>query len=113
MDHAQILLTLQNAIPMGIWYLILLLILTVVIKSSWCKGKVGETVVYLSARLFLDNTRYHLIKNITLPTKDGATQTDHIIASRYGVFVVETNKIEGWIFSGEKQRYWTRLVCKC
>jgi restriction system protein len=110
MDHAQILNTLQNAISPGIWYLIPLLILAVVIKSPWFKGKAGEAVVNLSAKLFLDKTRYHLIKNVTLATEDGTTQIDHIIVSRYGVFVVETKNMKGWIFGNAKQRQWTQKI---
>lgn len=112
MDHTQILHALQNAIPTAIWYLIPLFILVAVIKSSWFKGKAGEAVVNLSARLFLDKTRYHLIKNVTLPTEDGTTQIDHIIVSRYGVFVVETKNMKGWIFGNAKQRYWTQKIFK-
>ncbi len=110
MDHTQILHTLQNAIPTEIWYLIPLFILAVVIKSPWFKGKAGEAVVNLSAKLFLDKTRYHLIKNVTLPTEDGTTQIDHIIVCRYGVFVVETKNMKGWIFGNAKQRQWTQKI---
>lgn len=54
MDYTQILHTLQNAIPTGIWYLIPLFILAAVIKSPWFKGKAGEAVTNLYAKLFLD-----------------------------------------------------------
>lgn len=112
MDHTQILHTLQNAIPTGIWYLIPLAILAAVIRSPWFKGKAGEAVVNISARRYLDKTRYHLIKNVTLPTEDGTTQIDHIIVSRYGLFVVETKNMKGWIFGNAKQRYWTQKIFK-
>lgn len=112
MDHTQILHALQNAIPTSVWYLIPLFILAAVIKSPWFKGKAGEAVVNLSAKLFLDKTRYHLMKNVTLPTEDGTTQIDHIIVSQYGVFVVETKNMKGWIFGNAKQRYWTQKIFK-
>ena len=112
MDHTQLLHTLQNAIPTAIWYLIPFFLVAAVIKSPWFKGRAGEGVVNLSAKLFLDKTRYHLIKNVTLPTEDGTTQIDHIIVSRYGVFVVETKNLKGWIFGNAKQRYWTQRIFK-
>ena len=113
MDHTQILHILQNNIPAQIWYLIpLFLLVAAVIKSPWFKGRAGEAVVNLSARLFLDKACYHLIKNVTLPTEDGTTQIDHIIVSRYGVFVVETKNMKGWIFGNAKQRYWTQKIFK-
>jgi Nuclease-related domain len=33
---------------------------------------------------------YHLLNHVTLPTKDGTTQIDHILISRFGIFVIET-----------------------
>lgn len=86
------------------WYLIPLVILGGIIKSPQFKGWVGESLVNLSARLFLDKNTYHLIRNVTLPTEDGTTQIDHIIVSPYGVFVVETKNMKGWIFGSAKQR---------
>ncbi len=81
-----------------LWWLVPLAILGVLIKSPWFKGIVGEFIVNVSAKLFLDKEKYHLIKNVTLPTDDGSTQIDHVIVSKYGVFVVETKNIKGWIF---------------
>ena len=60
MDHTQMLYTLQNAIPMEIWYLIPLAILVAVIKSPWFKGETAESVVNFSTRLSLDKNCYHL-----------------------------------------------------
>ncbi|UDL06109.1 nuclease-related domain-containing protein [Marinobacter sp. CA1] len=108
MDYTPVLQPLFTAL----WYLIPLAILAGVVKSPWFKGKVGEFVVNASARLFLDKHRYHLIKNVTLPTEDGTTQIDHIIVSQYGVFVVETKNMKGWIFGKPNQRYWTQKIFK-
>jgi len=60
-------------------------------------------LVNLSARHFLDKSRYHLIKNVTLPTEDGTTQIDHILISEFGVFVVETKNMKGWTFGSATQ----------
>ncbi|CAN0572704.1 unnamed protein product [Ectocarpus sp. 12 AP-2014] len=94
----------------ALWYLIPLLIVSGLIKSSWFKGKFGEFIVNLSARCFLDKSRYHLIKNVTLPTEDGTTQIDHVLVSEFGVFVVETKNMKGWIFGGPHQRFWTQKI---
>ena len=72
----------------------------------------GEAIVNLSARLFLDKSEYHLIKNVTIPTEDGTTQIDHIIVSRFGVFVVETKNMKGWILGDERQKMWTQQIYK-
>lgn len=93
-----------------LWYFVPLAILVSVIKSPWFKGKAGEFLVNITAKFFLNKNDYHLIKNVTLPTVDGTTQIDHIIVSKYGVFVVETKNMKGWIFGNEKQKYWTQKI---
>lgn len=93
-----------------LWYLIPLVVIGGLIKSPRFKGKVGEFLVNASARLFLDKSRYHLIKNVTLPTPDGTTQVDHVLVSEFGVFVVETKNMKGWIFGSPHQRFWTQKI---
>jgi restriction system protein len=53
-----------------------------------------------------------VLRNVTLPTADGTTQIDHIIVSEYGVFVIETKNMKGWIFGGARQRTWTQKIYK-
>jgi ribosomal protein L37AE/L43A len=96
----------------SVWYLIPLFILVTLAKSAWFKGVLGEFIVNLSAMLFLDKEQYHLIKNVTLPTEDGSTQIDHVIVSKYGVFVVETKNMKGWIFGSPNQKTWTQKIYK-
>ena len=94
------------------WYLIPIAILAGMLKSPWFKGVFGEFVVNLSAKLLLDKDKYHLIKNVTLPTENGSTQIDHIIVSEFGVFVVETKNMKGWIFGSPNQKIWTQKIYK-
>jgi hypothetical protein len=53
---------------------------------------------------------YHLLNHITLPLNDGTTQVDHILISRFGVFVIETKDYKGWIFANAKQANWTQVI---
>lgn len=93
-----------------LWFLIPIAILASVLKSPWFKGIIGEFMVNLAAKLLLDKTKYHLLKNVTLPTENGTTQIDHIIISKYGVFVVETKNMKGWIFGSQNQKVWTQQI---
>jgi len=93
-------------------YLIPLLILVAIFKSSWFKGMLGEFVVNISTKWLLDKNEYHLIKNVMLLTEEGTTQIDHIIISIYGIFVVETKNMKGWIFGNASQRFWTQKIYK-
>lgn len=96
-------------------YLILLflvLFVTATLKSAWFKGVMGELFVKFLAKVFLSKDKYHAVHNITLPTRDGTTQIDHVYVSRYGVFVVETKNMKGWIYGSEKQIFWTQKIFK-
>lgn len=99
-----------------IWFLIPIGLISMIMKAPWFKGVLGEFVVNLAAKLFLPKDTYHLIKNVTLSTEEGdkagTTQIDHIIVSRFGIFVVETKNMKGWIFGSEKQKTWTQKIFK-
>ena len=106
-----------NMIFSAAWYLIPIFLFAVIIKSAWFKGVLGEWQVNLLIKFFLDKDNYHLIKNVTLPTfsddkEQGTTQIDHIIVSQYGIFVVETKNMKGWIFGSENQKQWTQKIFK-
>ncbi|MDO9569448.1 MAG: NERD domain-containing protein [Hydrogenophaga sp.] len=101
-----------NQIFGALWYLIPIVILASILKSSWFKGVAGEFAVNSSVKFLLDKEKYHLIKNVTLPTEDGSTQIDHILVSEFGVFVVETKNMKGWIFGSPTQKTWTQKIYK-
>jgi hypothetical protein len=101
-----------NMMNSAAWYLIPIFIFAIVIKSAWFKGVLGEWQVNLLIKFFLNKNEYHLIKNVTLPTEDGTTQIDHIIVSKYGIFVVETKNMKGWIFGNGNQKQWTQQIYK-
>lgn len=93
------------------WWLFLVLVLLGLLKSPVIKGVLGEFQVNLAYKLFLDKRTYSLFKNVTLTTEGtGTTQIDHIIVSRYGVFVIETKNMKGWIFGSPQQKMWTQTL---
>ena len=96
----------------AVWYLIPLFLLVPLLKTAWFKGVFGEFLVNLSVKFFLDKEQYQLIKNVTLPTETGTTQIDHIIVSTYGVFVVETKNMKGWIIGDAHQKMWAQQIYK-
>ncbi len=113
MDFTPIILQVFGAIG----YLIPLAILAVLFKSSWFKGLLGEFIINLMSQFFLPKETYQLFKNVTLSAGDaynnsGTTQIDHIIVSHYGVFVIETKNMKGWIFGQPNQKQWTQTIYK-
>ena len=84
--------------------------LLLLFRHRWSKGELGELKVNKGLRRFLDQEVYHLVENITLPAGDGTTQIDHIVISPYGVFVIETKNMKGWIFGDPNRAQWTQQI---
>lgn len=95
-----------------IWWVIPLIVIVTLLKLPVVKGMFGELLVVLMLRLFLSKDRYHRLHNVTLPTIDGTTQIDHVVVSEFGIFVIETKNMRGWIFGSEKQAQWTQKIFK-
>lgn len=93
-----------------LWFLLPLLLIATLLKTARFKGMVGEWFINLCIRLFLDKREYRLLKDVTLPTPQGSTQIDHVIVSRFGLFVIETKNMKGWIFGNPTQKRWTQQI---
>ncbi len=87
-------------------------IVKAVLKSRSFKGWFGEFRVRQALTNQLDTERYRQFHDVTLPTADGTTQIDHIIVSIYGVFVIETKNMGGWIFGNPNHPKWTQTFGK-
>jgi hypothetical protein len=70
----------------------------------------GEALVSRELQSNFNGPDYHLLNHITLKLKNGTTQIDHILVSRFGVFVIETKDYNGWIFADAKQATWTQVL---
>lgn len=110
MDVTQILIQAFAPLISAFGWLIPLLIIAALLKLPFIKGVLGEFQVNLAAKFFLDKNVYRLFKNVTLPTEDGTTQIDHVIVSKYGLLVIETKNMKGWIFGGHNQKTWTQKI---
>lgn len=95
-----------------LWWLIPFLIFVQVLRSAWFKGWIGETLVKWVLHSQLPKDFYTTLHNITLTTPDGTTQIDHVVLSPFGIFVIETKHLQGWIFGGEKDAKWTQKIFK-
>lgn len=87
-------------------------VLSLVFKSAKVKGKIGEAIVSGRLRKNLPENEYVVIDDVYLPIEGGTTQIDHLVVSKYGVFVVETKNYSGWIFADGKSKVWTQVSFK-
>jgi restriction system protein len=74
------------------------------------RGWFGEKKTTFSLWMTLNANKYHRNHNVIIPSKSGTTQIDHIVVSPYGVFIIETKNMKGWIFGSENQSKWTQVL---
>ncbi len=99
--------------PRYIWVVIVFAFLFIITRKTFLpkiKGSVGELLLCVMLKTKLDSSTYRFLRNITLPTVNGTTQIDHIVVSRYGIFVIETKTYNGWIYGGEREAQWTQVL---
>jgi len=74
------------------------------------KGKTGELRVRYSSLSGLPQETYHKFHDVLLKTLDGTTQIDHLLISRFGIFVIETKNWSGWIYGNDNDLQWTQVI---
>jgi len=74
------------------------------------KGWIGEKLTTLGMWAMLDKNIYHRFDNVIVNTPIGTTQVDHVLVSVYGIFVIETKNIKGWIFGTPNSDEWTQVI---
>jgi len=84
-------------------------LLGLLLSTAWFKGMLGEFKVRVLTDYFLGK-EYYPVHNVVLKAPDGTTQIDHVLVSPYGVFVIETKNLKGWIFGDEHSKNWTQSL---
>lgn len=74
------------------------------------KGWLGEKGTQFGMWMGLDANIYRRIHDLVLPSQGGTTQIDHVLVSVYGIFVIETKNMKGWIFGDERSPQWTQSI---
>ena len=77
---------------------------------SFFKGWFGEVKTTFWMWVSLDSQTYNRFHDTIIPSDNGTTQIDHILVSRYGIFIIETKNKAGWIFGSEDQAQWTQVI---
>ncbi len=93
----------------GIWLILIAALVIAVLGHRKVKGWFGEKLTAGLTRLMLPD-EYKMINDVMLPRSDKpdqTTQLDHIVVSRYGLFVIETKNYRGKIYGSENSPVWT------
>lgn len=76
------------------------------------KGDIGESRISILNESGLDEN-YIGLDNVLIPLPDGGTtQIDHIVVSPYGLYIIETKNMGGWIYGNEYDSQWTQVLYK-
>ena len=73
------------------------------------KGVRGERLVHNTLTSVLNDQEYKVLTDLILPVAGGTTQIDHLVLSRFGIFVIETKNMSGWIFGSADQTNWMQV----
>lgn len=92
---------------LGLFALAGIFLLVILWRKS--KGKRGEKQVSALLAL-LPRKKYKVINDLLLQSGANSTQIDHVVVSVYGVFVIETKYMQGWIYGGENSEFWTQNI---
>ena len=82
------------------------------VKTPYFKGMIGEYKVKSILVSKLNACEYTILNDILLSSCEGTTQVDHIVLSKYGIFVIETKNYNHWIFGSEKSPTWRQQKFK-
>ncbi len=73
------------------------------------KGIIGEKrIAHILSQLPVEE--YHVMNDVLLEIGNTSSQIDHVVVSRYGVFVIETKNYAGIIFGEEDDQRWTQVI---
>lgn len=100
--------------PYSVYYIIYvilivaLLALAIYLRLTYSAGDVGEHAVARRLKR-LPRDRYFIINDLMIEKRNGQTsQIDHVVVSPYGIFVIETKNISGYVYGSQSSQQWTR-----
>lgn len=92
-------------ISIVIFFFVCWLVIAILGKGWWGERKTG-----IALWLSLNKKDYSCTPNIILSSHNGTAQIDHIVISKYGIFIVETKNMSGWIFGDASNERWTQTI---
>ncbi|MEM1411248.1 MAG: NERD domain-containing protein [Pseudomonadota bacterium] len=91
---------------------LVIIAIRVIGSSPGVKGATGERRTRKALGRGLDPDNYRILHDVTLPGRTGTTQIDHVVLSPFGIFVLETKHLFGWVFAQAGARTWTQTLGK-
>ena len=89
-------------------WIVPLLLLIFYIASPRHRGDIAGSRVRRILAQGLEKNRYTVLNDITVPAGGGTVSIDHVVVSRFGIFVIESVHARGWISGTDVQDRWKR-----
>jgi hypothetical protein len=89
-----------------LFWIVPLVLLIVFLASPRFRGDIAETRVRRVLAAGLEKSRYTILNDVIIPSSGGTVHIDHLVVSRFGVFVIESQYARGWVSGGEFQDRW-------
>lgn len=83
-----------------------LLLLIVFLSSPRYRGDIAESRTRRLLAAGLERNLYTVFNGLVLPVAGGTIALDHVVVSKFGIFVIESEYVRGWISGGEFQQQW-------
>lgn len=92
-------------------YFILSLVIVLILRRNYAKarGKKGEYNVK-KVLGYLPSDKYQIINDLMINIDDKTIQIDHLVISKFGIFVIETKNFRGLIMGNEYNAQWTQIL---
>ena len=87
-----------------LWYILLLIVILLLLFYKKIIGYAGEQ--HVKQQLKKLSKEYKVINNLLFKYDDKTHQIDHIVISKYGIFVIETKQINGYITGNDYDKQW-------
>jgi hypothetical protein len=87
-------------------WIVPLLLLIVFLSSPRFRGDIAESRVRRLLASGLERNLYTVFNGLVVPSGGGTTPIDHVVVSKFGIFVIESQYVRGWISGGEFQEQW-------
>ncbi|MFC1719699.1 nuclease-related domain-containing protein [Pseudomonadota bacterium] len=87
-------------------WIVPLVLLIAYLSSPRFRGDIAQTRIRRLLATGLEKSRYTVFNDIDLPSGGGTTHIDHLVVSRFGIFVIASQFVRGWVSGGEFQDRW-------
>ncbi len=88
-------------------WIVPLLLLIFFLTSPRFRGDIAEARVRRLLARGLERNLFTVFNDVVLPSGSGTTRIDHVVVSKFGIFVIESRYVRGRITGTEVQDRWT------